>query len=383
MSADYPQLTEDEKYAIFANIPYQIHEGVPIEVIEEELRAYGLDHNIDEELSDRVGVILHNDDEMIHSVRGTDFTNARDVVTDLGLALGNPTIVKAGKTIALAESIPYFLHSGYLGLTNKRMAKTYPEKEGLNPDYPSDVQGLTSGGMLKPTRKSSRETPEHMEDVIRKKREPQHEVARRAGAERRSILQTQRRAKQFAGAILTEQGVEGVSQIADLLPDYLRIDPERERLEKALEKHPNKTPSLTGHSLGSLVNVLGRENNIKSITFNPAPQGGDIFKGHHPDSKVYRIKGDVVSYKRFRTEEDSEPVTEFDPRYGSNFYHYHLLNQFIPEKPKPQIAIPLYSPVHYRPTMYNNKIRSVEFDFCKYNPDNPKCIKISREKEYY
>ena len=53
--------------------------------------------------------------------------------------------------------------------------------------------------------------------------------------------------------------MKGLAKAGGSLPEYLRIKPERERLQKALDKHSNKTPSLTGHSLGSVVNVLGRE----------------------------------------------------------------------------------------------------------------------------
>ena len=402
MSADYPQLTEDEKYAIFANIPYQIHEGVPIEVIEEELRAYGLDHNIDEELSDRVGVILHNDDEMIHSVRGTDFTNARDLVSDLGLILGNPTFVKGAKTLALAEQIPYALHDKFLGnpftypsaefvddvrplISGRLVGRDYLFSQKMSDETPANLMEIieTQQGIIDPDSPWFNEEiyndPEELQQYIQDTRELYEDVK-----EQIPKALTKRGTDLVAGLVGGYVGAKALAKAGGSLPEYLRIKPERERLQKALDKHSNKTPSLTGHSLGSVVNVLGRENNIKTISFNPAPQGGeDIKRPHHKDSKVYRIKGDIVSFKGFRTPEDTEPVIEFEPRYGSSFLHYHKVNQFIPDKPKPQIAIPLYSPVHYRPTMYNNKIRSVEFDFCKYNPDNPKCIKISREKEYY
>ena len=176
----------------------------------------------------------------------------------------------------------------------------------------------------------------------------------------------------------------GLALAGGSLPEYLRIQPERERLEKALEKHPNKTPSLTGHSLGSVVNVLGRENNIKSITFNPAPQGGeDIKRPHHKDSKVYRIKGDPISYKGFRTPEDTEPTTEFEPRYGWRpIPDFHSLRQFIPEKPKIAIERVLYSPFNYRPITYDNRRVSQVFDYCKEFPYLQECSG-RREKEYF
>lgn len=409
-------LTEHEKYALLANVPYQLHEGVPIDVIEQELKLYGLDHEIDRELSDRVGVILHNDDEMIHSVRGTDFTNARDLISDLGLILGNPVFVKGAKTLALAESIPYALHSKYIhkfafpseirnrGTTaeweqleharplfyGRQFARksAFPKSAGYDTEeswknalreyeYKAQSVGALAeayGGL----EQLQEQDPEHFEilkdtliEYIESK--PAYEQAIKEASKK----QVKDLFKSVVGSV---GSIEGLAKAGGSLPEYLRIQPERERLQKALDKHIDKTPSLTGHSLGSVVNVLGRENNIKSITFNPAPQGGDDFKGHHPDSKVYRIKGDIVSFKGFRTPEDTEPVTEFEPRYGSSFLDYHRVNQFIPDKPKPQPSRVLYSPIHHRRIVMDNKI---PFDFCRYYPDDPSCIKLSREKEFY
>jgi hypothetical protein len=406
-------LTEDEKYAIIANVPYQIHEGVPIDVIEQELKLYGLDHQIDRELSDRVGVILHNDDEMIHAVRGTDFTSTRDLISDLGLMLGNPLFVKGAKTLALAESVPYALHSKYIGnynylsgMEDKRkyiedvrpigygrlFAKksAFPKRASLLTQeamsaYGKDQKAILEsymaleeayGGVENWYETDPNTALEFLNEV--KDLKENIPLAKKIEEEliKKKVIGT---GKAVAGAVGL---VEGLAKAGGSLPEYLRIEPERERLQKALEKHPNKTPSLTGHSLGSVVNVLGREKNIKTISFNPAPQGGDDFKGHHPDSKVYRIKGDIVSFKGFRTPEDTEPITEFEPRYGSSFLDYHRVNQFIPEKPKISIERVLYSPFNYRPVKYDNKRVSQVFDYCKEYPYLTECSG-RREKEYY
>ena len=409
-------LTEDEKYAIMANVPYQIHEGVPIDVIEQELRLYGLDHEIDKELSDRVGVILHNDDEMIHAVRGTDFTNARDLISDLGLILGNPVFIKGAKTLALAESIPYALHSKYVdeyafgeGVRNWGTTAEWKQLDDVRPLFygrqfarksafprgaghsavdsiENDIrENIYSAQLLKALLDIEREKGDPMAEQTLKAYQTEVEEMIENVDERRDALaeETKKQAGAIFKAVATPVAtIEGLAKVGGSLPEYLRIQPERERLQKALDKHPNKTPSLTGHSLGSVVNVLGRENDIKTISFNPAPQGGDGFKGHHPDSKVYRILGDIVSYKGFRTPEDTEPVTEFKPKYGSSFLDYHRVNQFIPEKPKIQIEKVLYSPFNYRPVKYDNKRVSQVFDYCKEFPYLQVCSG-RREKVYY
>ncbi len=379
-------LSEDEKYAIMANVPYQIHEGVPIHLIEEELKLYGLDHEIDKELSDRVGVILHNDDEMIHAVRGTDFTSTKDLISDLGLILGNPTFIKGINSLALAEAIPTVLHSGFLGIPQKNK---FPDTKGLNPDYLDDVRGFTDRGSFlneRYTKVKSRDTAQHLQEIVRRtsRKQPQHIQARLEGSVRRIVeKQTQQTKELGKGLIGAEVASKSLKIIGESIPEYLRIGPERNRLDKALEKYPNKTPSLTGHSLGSVVNVLGRELGIKTISFNPAPQGSDDGGvEHHPDSKVYRIKGDIVSYKGFRTREDTEPITEFEPRYGSSFLDYHRVGQFIPEKPKISIGNVMYSPFNYRPISYDNKRVSQAFDYCKEYPYLPECSG-RREKAYY
>ena len=410
-------LTEDEKYAIMANVPYQIHEGVPIDVIEQELRLYGLDHEIDKELSDRVGVILHNDDEMIHAVRGTDFTNTRDLISDLGLILGNPVFVKGAKTLALAESIPYALHSKYVdnyafseGVRNVGTTAEWKQLDDVRPlfygrqfarksAFPRGAGHSAVESIENDIRENIYTAQAHkaLLDYEMKKGDPMaHQTADVWEAEIEALKENidertdalEEATKKQAGAIFKAVAgpvatIEGLAKAGASLPEYLRIQPERERLQKALDKHIGKTPSLTGHSLGSVVNVLGRENNIKTISFNPAPQGGDDFKGHHPDSKVYRIKGDIVSFKGFRTPEDTEPITEFEPRYGFlPIPHFHSLSQFIPEKPKIQIERVLYSPFNYRPVKYDNRRVSQVFDYCKEFPYLQECYG-RREKQYF
>ena len=392
-------LSEDEKYAIMANVPYQIHEGVPIDVIEQELRLYGLDHEIDKELSDQVGAVIHNDDEVIHSVRGTN--NLPDLIADAGLAVGNPFALKVFKTLALAETIPYSLHRKFLGNPLLEIPDTKYE------EYQEDVRPLLTGRKFWRdymfSEKMSRETYQSQKQTLHVLRQMINPESERydpymdpdeVEEEMEELLEeiTKKEKNRWLNVIwsITKGSgfTYGLRKAFELggpaIPEYLRIDPERKRLLKVLEKYPNKTPSLTGHSLGSVVNVLGREKNIKTITFNPAPQGDeDSETKHHEDSKVYRIRGDPISYHRFRTESDTEPVVEFEPRYGFlPIPHFHSLSQFIPEKPKIKIEKVLYSPFNYRPITYDNKRVSQVFDYCKEYPYLTECSG-KREKEYY
>ena len=391
-------LTEDEKYAIMANVPYQLHEGVPIDVIEQELKLYGLDHEIDRELSDTVGAVIHNDDEVIHSVRGTDITNLRDLMSDAGIMLGNPLMIDILKGIGLAETITYSLHRKFLGNPLMEIPKTKFE------EYQEDVRPLFTGRLFlrdymfsdkmnKETYQYQKQSLQFLNQMINPESERYdpafdpdevqeeieeliEEITEKEGSRMWNV------ASQFFKGYGYLHFLEFLDQFRNI-PEYLRIQPERERLLKVLEKYPNKTPSLTGHSLGSVVNVLGRENDIKSITFNPAPQGDEMWRQHHKDSKVYRINYDPVSFKGFRTESDTEPVIEFEPRYGWRpLKHFHSLQQFIPEKPKIQIERVLYSPFNYRPVRYDNKRVSQPFDYCKEFPYLTECSG-KREKEYY
>ena len=54
------ELTEQDKYALLANVPYLINEGVPIDDIERDLKEYGLDYTIDKDLSDERVKVYHN-----------------------------------------------------------------------------------------------------------------------------------------------------------------------------------------------------------------------------------------------------------------------------------------------------------------------------------
>ena len=129
-------LTEDEKYAIMANVPYQIHEGVPHNLIEEELRLYGLDHEIDRELTDHYGAVLHNDNELIHAVRGTDPLHGHDLISDLGIGFQSEAGATLLKAWGIDKAIQYDLGSKFLaetmeGLENLNIYKNWHKDRAM------------------------------------------------------------------------------------------------------------------------------------------------------------------------------------------------------------------------------------------------------------
>ena len=85
------KLTESEAYSIIANVPYRVFDGEQQKDIERDLEAWGLKYKIDEDLSDKDSVVLHNEDEAIHSIRGSrtllDWANNLEIGSGLEKAL--------------------------------------------------------------------------------------------------------------------------------------------------------------------------------------------------------------------------------------------------------------------------------------------------------
>ncbi len=172
-------------------------------------------------------------------------------------------------------------------------------------------------------------------------------------------LQKEEELSNIAYSLLKGTGIVGLSAFLNNYKEKNRIDPEKQKLEKIKQKYPNKEIELVGHSLGSVVNVLGREQGLKTITFNPAPQ---IDKGeHHPSSKIYRTKYDPVSF--FLSGADKEPVIEIDKKQGK---YSHSLTNFLPSKnnPLPQMELK---------EKYTEKD---EIEYCRKNPNDPNCKKF-------
>lgn len=374
------ELSEQERYALFANIPYQLHEGVPISLIEEELREHGLDHEIDEQLTGDISAIIHNKNEVIHSVRGTDPTTRTDRMADYGIMLSHPYTVKTVGTIGAMLGMgfrpeptkrpfgqpdivaPQIFDIGDYDLTSKFL-------EDMKQQMILSRSQLTSPGRMSHV-EFEEELKKLNKDIEKLKSHENFDFYKKGG-----------------------MTVAGLSMIGTALgtlknlPHYLRIDPEQKKLDLVKQKYPKHDISLTGHSLGSVVNILGRNNNIKSITFNPAPQEDFDVKDtpkHHPQSKIYRTKYDPVS--AFLTAQDTEPVTtiakklptSYNPRSLINAHH--SLKNFLPEKPiRPLITRATRSHVDQ-----DFIFPSVGYDYCKYNPESYLCrTQTRREKQFF
>jgi len=342
-------LTEAEKYALLANVPYLINEGVPIDIIEKDLKDYDLDYKIDTELSDAVSSTIVGKNDIVHSVRGTDIKSFKDLVSDAGIISSHPTFIRLFNTIvAGAGGLPLLMGN--------------PE---ISEELKTALYGMYSGyELLTDWDDGPQMSPEEWkEELIRLDN-------------RIKTIQTRDARKQRIKVNIGTTALLGsallLTRTKRLITDNIRVEPERLKLEKIMKMYPDKSISLTGHSLGSVVNILGRKSGIKSITFNPAPQETETSLLAHPDSKAYTTKYDPISF--FLTKDDTEKRI-IVPQKVSN---PHSLSNFLPNKSvegskflkqrelkEPQMVI------------REQPLRRPDFDFCKFYPDNPICKKVN------
>ncbi len=351
-------LTEQETYALLANVPYLINEGVPLNVIEEELDAYGLDYKIDREFSDRLSATLVSDTDLVHSVRGTDIHSVKDLLSDAGLVGSHPLTAKLLNTGA-AIFYPYlFSH-----INPERYDSQYIREQLHYLASEAGYQGMTAWDDGPEMSQA-----EYIEELERMAKFGNKLDLKEYNQKLKSLSK--------GGIGLLSFGA-GANLFKQLVTDNVRIDPEKEKLNNIKIKYPNKSISLTGHSLGSLVNVLGRKEKLKSITFNPAPQTET--ESPHPGSKIYRIKGDPVSY--FLTNVDAEPRVEIEGK----FRNLHSLTNFLPNKiiketetlsERRQNEINNFNINSNKKDDYN-----VYLNYCRRFPDNPICK--DREKNIF
>lgn len=335
-------LTEQEKYALFANIPYLINEGVPIDVIERDLKEFNLNYKIDTELSDSISSTIVGENDIVHSVRGTDIKSFKDLISDAGIISSHPTFIRLFNTIvATTGGLPLLI--GDPKVSDEVKTALY----GMYSGYDALTQWDEGPEMSR----------EEWEDELSR-------LENRIGSIQAREAREQVRKTTIGSTALLSSAL-ALTRTKRLITDNIRVEPERRKLEQIKNKYPNKNISLTGHSLGSVVNILGRKNNIKSITFNPAPQETETVMDAHPDSKVYRIKNDPISF--FLTKDDTEKRITVPQKISNP----HSLSNFLPEKqlrtkelkePKPK-EVP-------QKNSFNNK---PDFDYCLYYPDNPKC----------
>jgi len=353
------ELTEKDKYALFANVPYLINEGVPIDDIERDLKEYGLDYTVDKDLSDKQSATIVGKNDIVHSVRGTDIHSIQDLIIDAGIVTSHPIFIKLFNTaLAGTTGIP-FLQS--IEKTSNIISNAL---YGMYSGY--DL--LTSGDWEEGPQMSREEWVEELERLN----------------DRINIIKQRETREQMKRTGLTSLGLLSsaltLTKTKRLLTDNIRIEPEKKKLSAIKQKYPKRDISLTGHSLGSIVNVLGRKEGIKSITFNPAPQETEDIIKAHPASKIYRVEGDPVSY--FLTDKDTEKIVTI-PK--NPYIFTHSLTNFIPPKPDKKLIkeeLKEESPKSfiYMKERFREQNERPSFDLCKLYPENPIC---KRNKVYF
>jgi len=341
-------MEEYEEYSVYANAPYLLHEGHSIEDVEKEILDYGLTGKIDPDLTDDLSTTIVKDDKVIHSVRGTDPKTFKDLISDMGIALKHPLVQKSINTLIAIGGIDF---NNFRIPIQQNIAE---EVTKLTPEfYQAQMYNIIG------EQEYMTNVAEDPEDVMPEwsMEEWLEEVSRiESKIKKAKNLQKKEELSNIAYTLLKGTGLVGLSALLNNYKEKNRIAPEIEKLEKIKQKYPNRKIELTGHSLGSVVNVLGRKEGLKTITFNPAPQ---IDKGqHHPNSKIYRTKYDPVSF--FLSGADTEPVIEINKKQGK---YSHSLTNFLPSKsnPLPQIELK------------EKYTKEDEIEYCRKFPNDPNC----------
>lgn len=343
-SATDRELSEAEKYALFANVPYQLNEGVPIDVIERELKEYNLDYKIDPSLSDAVSSTIVGKNDIVHSVRGTDIKSFKDLVSDAGIISSHPTFIRLFNTlVAGAGGLP-------LLMGNPEVSEEI--KSGMYDLFKPHIYELLTDWDDGPQM-----TPEEWNEQLTRLENKIKTIQTRDARKQQIKVNIGSTALLSSALLLT--------RTKKLITDNIRVEPERLKLEKIKKMYPDKSISLTGHSLGSVVNILGRKSGIKSITFNPAPQETETTLLAHPDSKAYTTRYDPISF--FLTKDDTEKRITV-PQKVSN---PHSLSNFLPDISK-RLNRESLSVAEDSKDSERSKVRP-DFDFCKFYPDNPIC----------
>ena len=315
-------MEEYQEYALYANTPYLLNEDVAIEDIEQNLLDHGLDYKIDRDLSDRFSTVLVGDNKVIHSIRGTDFGETTDVIADMAIAINNPFTKKLLNTLSTIHGVSIL--------------------QGLQEPYISDFKDMAENSITKLSKQFyQNQNINLMTDREFLMHDPDGpEISFDEFTEDINSIKTK------ISRLPIVQREEAKSKVVDVLKllsvhilstlglNYVfkdRLEPERDKLKLVQNKYKNKEINLTGHSLGSIANILGRENKIKTITLNPAPQSS--VESPHPDSKIYRTHNDLVSYFLYPEQGDKEPVIHIDS--GDDFSYFkpfqpHFLSNFLP-----------------------------------------------------
>ena len=336
------ELTEQDKYALLANVPYLINEGVPIDDIILNLKEYGLDYKHDPEYTNDQRATLISEDEIIHSIRGT--ADLTDILNDIKLGAG---ISKFFTTLSSKPYLQPSLRKG-AGLMN----------------YIPETTGIMTYIKSQAPRGYKQYIPKTLNPEIRsssKFRTPIQII---------KALPTLPLVVGTTGTLLNK----GVNKLIDTLypQSYDRFNTELKMYDDIVKKYPSTRHLLTGHSLGGgISNHISRLRNVPAITFNPAP-AHENYENIVEGSRVYRTNYDIVSY--LRDEQEPEPITIVPQKE----IRPHSLTNFLPNK---QLRQEELKEVKETKTFLRMKdINKSEFDFCKFYPDNPIC---KRNKVYF
>tara|TARA_S200002703_G_scaffold158149_1_gene167767 strand:- start:1169 stop:2458 length:1290 start_codon:yes stop_codon:yes gene_type:complete len=338
--------TESELYSIFANVGYEINQGKTLEEIEQEIKQdYGLDIKLDKELSDEFGAIIKYRDEIIHSVRGTD--SAIDFLADLNLMTDHPyyssvisTFFSVLGTYKISKALlnyntGNFADPNYYTDLVRRFTNEYYETK----DFEEEERDLEKGYV-------SVFDPDLTDD------EAMEDILEFLNPEIRRNMKNNYQMKKYVASMIALLSIPTViKKTLDFTVGTTfrekRVNREFKRFNDAKAKYSNLKMSLTGHSLGSISNDIGRTHNVKSITFNPAPMEHNK-KQPHKDSKIYRMENDIVSH--FLTDSDKED-TEHIPKHPWYYnldtdllLKIHTLNNFLPPKRRRLLSTPTPTP---------------------------------------
>jgi len=409
------KLKDYEEAALLANVPYLINENFSINDIEDKLQEYGLDYKIDKENSDIYSAILYNDKKVIHSVRGTDFGEANDIIADLGLFFTHPTITNTIGTLLSARTldtiirksgmqIPQLYKSGRFSSAIEPYEDIFFNKKDSLYNLETMEQRMTRIFM------NVLEDNEDMDDEeLDEAFESEQALAMSEAFD--EISRFQNIAKNIAKKTAKNAFRKGliykaVQQVSKYFLNR-RIGREYQKNDILYNtKYDGKEKILIGHSLGGLVNLIGRNRNIKTITLNPAPQNTEFelqslnsfasyflpsfntkldydkrIKGlrnlPNKNSIIYKTKNDIVSFF-LKFSNDPEKIIEIDTFEHQDPVDAHLLYNFLPKNySKPQKNQKLFKVEERKliKNMTNDDIFKLDEDYCKNNPFDSKCLR--------
>jgi len=336
-------LNEQERYALLSNVPYLIFEGVPIDVIEQDLREYGIDYNIDTEFTNDERATLVSDGEVVHAIRGT--ANLQDILNDLKLGT---SITKLFTTITSKPYLQPSHREQHNALTRVL-------------DYIPDTTNLMTYIKEHAPKGYKRQIPKTLNPELR------YGFSERMNTPNR-LLKSLPTLPIVVGATGTAISRASNKLIEAIYPDNLdRFKKEYQISQDVLAKYPNRQHRFTAHSLGGAIsNHISRKMNIPSITFNPAPAHEDQDK-RIAGSRVYKTNWDIVSNLR---EGEPEDITTVSQRV----MRPHSLANFLPDKSKKRLPLVLQQSTLARPSVTRTSIINRKRpNFCELYPDNPIC----------